>query len=540
MRHKTNKYFILVSAVVMLLCLSNCNRQDSANKHTTTPSITEKPNIERDSTVSSIIEKYEQSKWMFDSLTLYQKNNDRLNTIRIEILLADNFRASGNYNDALNYYKKAHNDLYQFYGASTSFEIEELRANIYNGKSSVYFELYYHHPQQSYFLDSSISIANKALDIGKFINNPRTLWSTMNLLGACQIQLENYMDAKIMLEEADSLHALVSDQPSLAVLANLSYVHMMLGNYEIATNYCNNCYQAALENKNHSFIGTCLKNKAELCRIQGDTTTALECEQKLDVLRLQKDNLVKSLVTKQLLYEYEQEQSNSKVLGLYKEQYYLFRLSRLLSITLGVFFLVVLSIGLLIRRNLRKKREIIQQKLKIKKQESQLYKDKLKILDQEMKLEAEKAEKYYIALQKKEQELLFQSVRQVRLKRLNQSIQTKLGPFINQLSRKKDQQAFKESIQSLIEEANSEPFADFEELFLQMYDGFYKKLLDLNPDFTRSELQLCALLRLNLSTKEMADLLALSPTTIDQRRYNIRQKLKLSSSDSLNSYLIKL
>jgi len=73
-----------------------------------------------------------------------------------------------------------------------------------------------------------------------------------------------------------------------------------------------------------------------------------------------------------------------------------------------------------------------------------------------------------------------------------------------------------------------------------MHHGFYEKLLEISPQLSRSELQLCALLRMNLPSKEIASLLFLSLSTIDQKRHQIRKKLGLESNQSLNNFLINL
>lgn len=57
------------------------------------------------------------------------------------------------------------------------------------------------------------------------------------------------------------------------------------------------------------------------------------------------------------------------------------------------------------------------------------------------------------------------------------------------------------------------------------------------PLLTPAELRLCSLLRLNLSTREMARILSLSTRSVENHRYNIRRKLGIDSAASLVTFL---
>ena len=65
------------------------------------------------------------------------------------------------------------------------------------------------------------------------------------------------------------------------------------------------------------------------------------------------------------------------------------------------------------------------------------------------------------------------------------------------------------------------------------------KLLLLCPEFSRAELRVCVLLSMQLSTKNIASALFLDKTTVDKHRQNIRRKLKVSSKENLNHYILK-
>lgn len=66
---------------------------------------------------------------------------------------------------------------------------------------------------------------------------------------------------------------------------------------------------------------------------------------------------------------------------------------------------------------------------------------------------------------------------------------------------------------------------------------FMQRLVTLHPKLTQGEKYLATLLRVNLSTKEIAMLTGTTPKTINMNRYRLRKSLNLSSEEDLTDYL---
>lgn len=205
---------------------------------------------------------------------------------------------------------------------------------------------------------------------------------------------------------------------------------------------------------------------------------------------------------------------------------------------LGIGGLIVL--GLLIFIWVWRKHAVERQKALQLEKDNQKNHDKMEKLQLEKKLEHEEAERYRLDLRVKEQELVYQTLKQAGLSHLNQKVKDELSPFAHRLARKKDQELFRKKIQEISRESNKDPLSDFEEMFKQMHDNFYEKLLEIGADLTQNDLQMAALLRMNISSKEIAALLNLAVETIDRRRHTIRKKLNLSSDQNLVSFLISI
>lgn len=81
---------------------------------------------------------------------------------------------------------------------------------------------------------------------------------------------------------------------------------------------------------------------------------------------------------------------------------------------------------------------------------------------------------------------------------------------------------------------------DLEELQVnieQVNADFFAKLNELSPDLTKTERQLCALMRLGLSTKDIASIRNISPKSVEMARYRLRKKLGLSAEVDIYQYV---
>ncbi|MEG1498651.1 MAG: hypothetical protein RR084_02245 [Bacteroidales bacterium] len=81
---------------------------------------------------------------------------------------------------------------------------------------------------------------------------------------------------------------------------------------------------------------------------------------------------------------------------------------------------------------------------------------------------------------------------------------------------------------------------EYRELFSKTYPGFFNKLETYSPELNPFELRLCALLALDKSTREIADLSNRSIRTIETSIYKIRKKLSIPSEAKIQDFLKNL
>lgn len=84
---------------------------------------------------------------------------------------------------------------------------------------------------------------------------------------------------------------------------------------------------------------------------------------------------------------------------------------------------------------------------------------------------------------------------------------------------------------------DEESWEQFNLYFDQVNQNFTTELLKKHPNLTQNDLRICALTRLNLSTKEIAALLNISAKGVQQSRYRVKKRMELTEDDDLYDYL---
>lgn len=80
----------------------------------------------------------------------------------------------------------------------------------------------------------------------------------------------------------------------------------------------------------------------------------------------------------------------------------------------------------------------------------------------------------------------------------------------------------------------------FEQQFQQLHSGFMETLVQRYPQLSTTEVKVCALLKMNMSSKEIGHILNVSLRSVETYRYNIRKKLGLAAQHSLAQCIAEL
>lgn len=160
-------------------------------------------------------------------------------------------------------------------------------------------------------------------------------------------------------------------------------------------------------------------------------------------------------------------------------------------------------------------------------------------LAEEQRMQQIKSEMLETELQNKNNELTLQTSALVKR---NQAIQS----FLDELEKQKETLGDRypnklyNKLRSLMEGALNDQadWLQFETYFNSAHQNFMERLRQQYSDITVGDLRICCLLRMNLSTKEIASLLNISIRAVELRRYRLRKRLALDGETNLVDFLM--
>ncbi|MCF6170737.1 MAG: hypothetical protein L3J66_07170 [Bacteroidales bacterium] len=202
----------------------------------------------------------------------------------------------------------------------------------------------------------------------------------------------------------------------------------------------------------------------------------------------------------------------------------------MLIILLFVFLIVIFLLIVMFRYKstafMRQKRLLEQEKI-IHAQENQINEKENQLLQEQ--------------LESKNRELGSKALEMLRYNETISSIIAKLDSLNNSLDNHPDaENSIKDIIRDLENHTKQNIWNEFEKIFKNIHSDFYNKLLEICPGLTASEIKTAALLKLNLTTKEIAAIAFKSEGGIKTTRYRLRKKLGLTNDDKLVPFLMQI
>lgn len=87
---------------------------------------------------------------------------------------------------------------------------------------------------------------------------------------------------------------------------------------------------------------------------------------------------------------------------------------------------------------------------------------------------------------------------------------------------------------------NDDEWQRFKLHFDSVHPDFFRKLKKLSAELTENDLRLCAYIRIGLRAKQIAEMLSVSPDSVNSNRYRLRKKLGLQRGDSLDDFIRRI
>lgn len=145
-------------------------------------------------------------------------------------------------------------------------------------------------------------------------------------------------------------------------------------------------------------------------------------------------------------------------------------------------------------------------------------------------------------LKLKSQDLANSTMNLIRKNEILIKIKNDLGKVQTEMEENNDKaKAMKRlmKIQADIREniGHDDDWQKFEQNFDMVYEDYLKRLKHEFPKLTAGDMRLCAYLKLDLSSKDIASMMNMSVRSVEMARYRLRQKIGLTREDNLSDFL---
>jgi DNA-binding CsgD family transcriptional regulator len=329
--------------------------------------------------------------------------------------------------------------------------------------------------------------------------------------------LKNWAQAFRYLEQATQMKMQANDLTQMTViLNNMGHCQRLMGNFDRALAYFELALQKGKENGQMGDVVRSYENLIKLHSKTEDFRSAFETQTELthlqdSIAKAERDEAITELKIK---YETDNVEQQLKLL----EQEKSLITNRWLSLALGLFMAII--IGLLFIDNQKRKHR---QEKELLGKEDELQKAELKIMGDLLEYNRTKLQLYTENLLKKS-ELVTELEDKVR----------QSGDHVseNAVDSKKNIKDF-----TRVRILTDADWAEFKQLFESVHQGLLQRLVSTNQQLTLADQRLFLLMKLNLSTKEIADILGVSPDTVKKGRYRLKKKVGLKDETSLQEFV---
>lgn len=379
-------------------------------------------------------------------------------------------------------------------------------------------------------IEKALNYYDQTLQSAKLIEDTTYIVYSLNNIGDVYKNIdENAKALKYLQLSLDANKTYNEPRGKSAALSNIGQIHIKEGNYKKALEYLNKAQVIAEE---HNFTEFIIENKMELSKAyekMGIYKKSIELYKEYVNIKDSIYNVEKQNQILELEAQYESNRKDKEIeLWEHKDKISKFQLHATLT---GL--LIFLIFGFLIYRT---------QKNRIKQDKELMEKNKLIHEAQKKLTEAEKKEKTLLKeeLESKKSELINFALHIIHKNELIQDIKSCLRK-VKSSDKQEQMRTYNDLILKLNQNLKtSNELQEFQIHVEKVNHEYFYQLQQKFPELTDNEKRLSALLRLNLSSKEIATLNNISVKAVEMGRYRLRKKLDLDQNISLSKFLQNL
>ncbi len=373
----------------------------------------------------------------------------------------------------------------------------------------------------------------QALRVYKTINVEDAIAAAQQNLGISYIHLNHFKEGFKALHASLKTFKKLHLKDEVSVLTDLGVAHTIANNIDSAQYYHNLAYKKADKENYAYYKKENLRLLFELFEKNKNYDSALYY---FKLYTGYKDSLNNNKLRKtiaELEIKYNTSEKEKEIISLKGKELINKANNRLLLISLISLGILSVVVVYKIQNRRKKEKKIQQQQLIIQQKEEELLKNKLK----KVELEDEKLKQ---ELEFKTKQLTTHAINMMQKNQLLQEVYQEISETVQKASETNKKELFK--IKKHLENTfkTEQDWELFKIYFEQINKSFFSKLKNINSKLTVNDYRLCALLKLNMSLKEMANVLGISPNSVKNARYRLKKKLKLSASQDLKEFIAKL
>jgi len=216
-------------------------------------------------------------------------------------------------------------------------------------------------------------------------------------------------------------------------------------------------------------------------------------------------------------------------------RHFLAYISYIVLIAFAIYF-IKLRIKMKIRKN--KYYETIEQRRLYLEKEAKIRQEQFEL---EKEIERLKNEKLKTKILSKDKELVNNSLQVVKKNKVLNGIIHKLKDIDADLLDDSTKFQFNKLNKSIVKEVNADKsWKDLEKHIKNVHFDFLKRLKEKYPTISPRELDLSTYLLMNMSTKEIAEIMNISSGGVELARYRLRKKLELNKKENLIGFLMSI
>ncbi|MDI9257182.1 hypothetical protein [Flavobacterium sedimenticola] len=325
----------------------------------------------------------------------------------------------------------------------------------------------------------------------------------------------NYFQKALALAEKSQ-----NKQAQVFALIAIGKWHMDFNpNAATAESYIDKARIIAIPLSDKTFEIKTIETLIELKKKQNDFLKVSQLQEEVIQIKDSFYSFEREQIVKSLEVQFEVSEKNRKLELISKEQQVSKLTNYLLITLLGLLILIFSILYFFLKR--------------INKRDKQLLKTKeelVLLMEEQKRL---KEQQFQNDIEHKESQLSAITIQMIEKNEILDEIKNIIGKKVPNAEAELKKLVSKYTIQ----ENN---WRDFEYYFESVNKNFYTRLKQKYPDISANDLKICALIKLNLSIKEMASILNISPDSVKTARHRLRKKLQLTTEENLTDFILSV